>query len=76
MFWPELPKMLSVLYENLASDDMQDDASYMLQFFLKCKEMFEIGSKSWFFDSFWEFFVYALLHSELHPKTWPNKRSY
>ena len=28
-FWPELPKMFSILFENLNSDDMQDDASDM-----------------------------------------------
>ena len=35
VFWLELPKMLSILFEILTSDDMQDDASDMLWFLLK-----------------------------------------
>ena len=30
VFWPELLKMLSILFEILTSDDIQDDASDML----------------------------------------------
>ena len=33
-FWSELPKMLSILFEILTSDDMQDDALDMLQLLL------------------------------------------
>ena len=35
MFWPELPKMLLILFEILSSDDMQDYAAVMLQLLLK-----------------------------------------
>ena len=35
VFWPGLLKMLSILFEILTSDDMQDDASKMLRFLLK-----------------------------------------
>ena len=32
--WPELPKM-SILFESLTINDIQDDASEMLRFLLK-----------------------------------------
>ena len=44
-FWPELPK-ISIFFEILTSDDMQNDASNFLQFLLKCKEIVETRSKS------------------------------
>ena len=34
-FLPELPKILSILFEILTSDDMQDDASDMPRFLFK-----------------------------------------
>ena len=46
VLWPELHKMLSILFEILTSDDIQDDESDMLRFLLKYKEMVEIGAKS------------------------------
>ena len=45
-FLAKILKMLSILFEILASDDMQDDASDMLRFLLKYQEMVKIG---WFF---------------------------
>ena len=35
VFWPKIPKMLSIVFEILTSYDMKDDASDMLQFLLK-----------------------------------------
>ena len=34
-FFIKLPKILSILFEILTSDDMQDDASDMIRFLLK-----------------------------------------
>ena len=53
IFKPKLPKM-SIWFEISTSDDMQNDASDMLQFLLKYKEIVQTRSKSWFFGSFWE----------------------
>ena len=33
--WSKLPKMLSILFDILTRDDMQDDGSNMLQFLVK-----------------------------------------
>ena len=57
IFWPKLPKM-SIWFEISTSDDMQNDASDMSQFLLKYKEIVETRSKSWFFGSFWEVFLF------------------
>ena len=47
VFWPELSKILSILFEILTSDDMECDASDMPWFLLKYYEkMVEIGLKS------------------------------
>ena len=35
VFWQELPKMLSILFEILTSNVVQDNALVMLQFLLK-----------------------------------------
>ena len=59
-FWPELPKMFSILFENLNSDDMQDDASDMPRLLLKYWEMVEIGLQTDILAHFESFFVYAL----------------
>ena len=61
-FWPELPKMFSILFENLNSDDMQDDASDMPRLLLKYWEMVEIGLQTDILAHFESFFVYAFLH--------------
>ena len=45
IFWPKLPKM-SIWFEISTSDDMQNDASDMLQFLLKYKEIVQTRSKS------------------------------
>ena len=73
-FWPELPK-ISIFFEILTSNDMQSDASNLLQFLLKCKEIVETRSKSWLFGSFWEvIFVYSpLTPYELHPNILANE---
>ena len=42
-FWPGLPKIMSILFDILTSDDMQSDASDMLRFLLKREQ---IGPKS------------------------------
>ena len=60
-FWPELPKMFSILFENLNSDDMQDDASDMPRLLLKYWEMVEIGLQTDILAHFESFFVYAFL---------------
>ena len=62
IFWPELPKMLSILVEFLTGDDMQNDASVMLQFLLKYLEKVKIWPKILFLGSF------------LCPKMLPNER--
>ena len=73
-FWPELPK-ISIFFEILTFDDMENDASNLLQFLLKCKEIVETRSKSWLFGSFWEvIFVYSpLTPYELHPNILANE---
>ena len=63
-----------ILFEILTNDEMQNDASDMLQFLLlKYNEIVEIRWKSWLFGSFWVFFVYALLHPMLHPNILANE---
>ena len=44
--------MLSIFFEIVTSEEMQGDASDMLQL--------KLGQKNDFFGSFWEGFVYAL----------------
>ena len=61
-FWPELPKMFSILFENLNSDDMQDDASDMPMLLLKYWEMVQIGLQTDILAHLESFFVYAFLH--------------
>ena len=56
VFWPELPEM-SILFEVLTSDDMQNDVSDMMQFLLKYKEIVQTRSKSWYFGLFREVFL-------------------
>ena len=69
VFCPELPKM-SILFELLTSDDVQNDASDIVQFLLKYKEIVQTRSKSWFFGLFWsDFFVHGLLHSMSYTPT-------
>ena len=60
-FLAKILKMLSILFEILTCDDMQDDASDMLRFLLKYQEMVKIG---WFFYSF----ASLLTPDELRPK--------
>ena len=38
--------MLSILFDILTRDDMQDDGSNMLQFLVKYKKMVQIGQKT------------------------------
>ena len=73
VFWPELPKM-SILFEMLTSDDMQNDVSDMMQFLLKYKEIVKTKSKSWFFGSFWEVFLLFMPYYILWVLA--NERSY
>ena len=69
--------MLSILFEILTNDEMQDDASDMVRFLLKYSEMIKIKPKNWFFGSFCKFFVYTLLHPiNYTPRFCQNKRPY
>ena len=56
--------VLSILFEILNTDVMQDDASDMLQFLQKYYEMVRIGTKKRYWGSFCNFFCLRnLLHS-------------
>ena len=58
---------MSILFEILTSDDMQDDTSEMLWFLLKYEEMA-------YCESF--FCLRSLLPYDLRPKILPNERPY
>ena len=60
----ELPKML-VFFEILTSDDMQDDASDMLQFLWSIKKWSKLGQKT---DILTHFKVFCYTH--LHPMSY------
>ena len=61
---PQLPKML-VFFEILTSDDMQDDASDMLQFLGSIKKWSKLGQKT---DILTHFKVFCYTH--LHPMSY------
>ena len=51
VIWPKLPKILSILFEILTSDDVQDDTSDMLRvFFWSIDKWLKLSQK---IDSFW-----------------------
>ena len=56
VFWPELLKMLSILFEILTSDNKQNDASDLLLFFTEVLRNVPNWAKKLIFDSFWEVF--------------------
>ena len=62
--------MLSILFNNLTIDDIQDDVSDMLGFLLKY-----LGQKADFLAHFERFFCLCpLTPYELHHKTLPTER--
>ena len=74
VFWLELAKMLSILFEILTSHHMQDDASGMLWFLLRNSRNWD--KKQIFWLILGVFFVYILLHTDLRHKLLPNERSH